>query len=75
MHKLLNDCPLAPDKIEIKIEMLFSYQLKIADFYDILMSNVEKLVRNFFDKEKYFLHYENLLYLRLGLKFKKYIVY
>ena len=55
--------------------MLFSYQLKIADFYDILMSNVEKLVRNFFDKEKYFLHYENLLYLRLGLKFKKYIVY
>ena len=75
MHKLLNDCPLAPDKIEIKREMLFSYQLKIADFYDILMSNVEKLVRNFFDKEKYFLHYENLLYLRLGLKFKKYIVY
>ena len=30
---------------------------------------------NFFDKEKYMIHYENLkLHLRLGLKMKKYIL-
>ena len=32
----------------------------------------KKLVPNFFDKEKYVIHYENVqLYLRLGLKLKK----
>ena len=52
--------------------MLSEYQLKIADLYNIFIGNVKKLVRNFFDKEKYVLHYENLqLYLRLGLKLKK----
>ena len=31
---------------------------------------------NFFDKEKYVVHYENLqLYFILGLKLKKYIAY
>ena len=45
--------------------MFSSYQLKIADFYNIPMSNGEKLVPKCFDKEKYILHYENLLiYLR-----------
>ena len=57
--------------------MLSEYQLKIADLYNIPIGNVKKLVPNFFDKEKYVIHYENLqLYLRLGLKLqKKYIVY
>ena len=33
---------------------------------------LKKLVPNFFDKEKYVIHYKNLkLYLRLGLKLKK----
>ena len=37
---------------------------------------LKELVPNFFGKEKYVLHYENLnLYLRLGLKLKKYIAY
>ena len=48
----------------------------IADFYNIPIDNVKKLVPNIFDKEKYVLHYENLqLYLRLGVKLKKYIAY
>ena len=51
--------------------MLSEYQLKIADLYNIPIDNVKKLVLNFFDKEKYALHYENLLYLRLGLKLKR----
>ena len=68
LHK---DYSLAPDKTEIKREMLSDYQLKIADLYNVLIGIVKKLVLNFFDKEKYELHYENLqIYLRLGLKLK-----
>ena len=52
--------------------MLSDYQLKIADLYNNLIDNVKKLMSNFFDKEKYAFHYENLeLYLRLGLKLNK----
>ena len=56
--------------------MLFDYQVKITDLYNITIGNVKKLVPNFFDKGKYVIHYENLrLSLRLGLKLKKYIAY
>ena len=56
--------------------MLSGYQLKIADLYNIPIGNVKKLAHNFFDKEKYVILYENLkLYLRLGLKLKKYIAF
>ena len=76
LQELDNDYTLAPDKIEIKKEVLSDYQLKIADLYKISIGNVKKLVPNFFAKEKYVIQYENLqLYLRLGLKLKKYIVY
>ena len=62
LRELRNDYRLAQDIIEIKREMLSEYQLKIADLYNM---------PNFFDKEKYLIHYENLqLYLRLGLKLK-----
>ena len=72
LQKLQNDYPLAPDKIETKKDILSDYQLKIADHYKITIGNVEKLVPNFFYKEKYVIHYENLkLYLTLGLKLKK----
>ena len=62
---------LAPDKLENKEKMLSTCQLKIPDFYKILIVNVKKLVLHSFDTEKYVLHYENLqLYLRLGSKLK-----
>ena len=52
-------------------EKCSDYQLKIADLFKTAISNVEKLVSNVFDKEKYVIHYENLqVYLRLGLKLK-----
>ena len=35
LRELHNDYPLAPDKIEIKREMLSNYQLTIADLYNI----------------------------------------
>ena len=63
-----NDYPLAPDKIEIKSEVLSYYLLKNADFYNISIGTVKNLLLNFFDKEKNVLYSENLqLYLRLGL--------
>ena len=62
-----NDYPLAPDRIETKKEILPSYQLNIADFYNIPIGNVKKWVSNFFEKENHVVHFENLqLYLRLG---------
>ena len=71
LGELHDDYPLAPDKIEIKREMWSNNKLKIADHYNIPISNVKKLVPNFFDTEKYVIHYENLkLYLRLRLKLK-----
>ena len=49
--------------------MLPSYQSKITDFYNIPIGNVKILVPNFFDIEKYVIHYENLQ-MRLGFKLK-----
>ena len=43
----------------MKREMLSDYQLKIANLYNIPIGNVKKLIPNFFDKEKYVIHYEN----------------
>ena len=37
--------------------MLSKDQLMIADFYNIPISNITKLVPNFIDKENYVLHY------------------
>ena len=49
LRELHNGYPLAPDKLEIKNEMLSKYQLRIADFYNIPIGTVKKLVPNFFD--------------------------
>ena len=69
LRKLHNDYPLARNKLEMKREIVSNYQLKIANDLYIFISNVKKLVPNFFNKEKYVLHYKNLqLYLRLAIK-------
>ena len=45
--------------------MLSDCQLKIADFSNIPIDNVEKVMPNFFDKGKCMIHCEHLqLYLR-----------
>ena len=69
LRKLYNDYSLTPDKVEIKRETLSDYQLKTVDLYNIFISNVKKLVPNFFDNEKYVFHYENLL--KTTIKTKK----
>ena len=74
LQELHNDYPLAPDKLDIKREMLSEYQLKIADLYNVPIGKVKKLVPNSFDKENYLIHYKNLqLNFGLGLITKKYI--
>ena len=53
---------------------LNNYRLRTMDHYLTMLKivNVKKLVPNFFDKEKYVIHYENLqLYWKPGLKLKK----
>ena len=52
--------------------MLSENQLKISDLYNIPIGNVKKLVPDFFDKEKYVIHYDNLkLNLRIGFKLRE----
>ena len=76
LHELNNDSPLTLYKTETKREILSDHELQIADLYNIPIVNVKKLVLNFFDKEKYWFHYENLqLHSRLTLKMKFYIAY
>ena len=41
LQELHSDHPLAPDKIEIKREILSEYQLKIVDLYNIPFVNFE----------------------------------
>ena len=75
LRELHIDYPLAPDKIEFEREMLSEYQLKIG-LHNTLNGNIKKFMPNVFDKEKYVFYYENLqLYLKLGLKLKKYNAY
>ena len=72
LHSLHNDYPLAPEKITVGEEMLSDYCQRIHAREEIKIGQVEKLIPNPRDKEKYVLHYRNLqLYLSLGLKLKK----
>ena len=53
--------------------MLSDYQLNVADHYNILIANVQKLVPKFFHKEKYdsFWKFETLLDARIKTKKNK----
>ena len=69
---MLNDYPLAPEKLAISYDMLSDYYKKIADEYGIKVGDVEKLVPNLDNETNYVLHYRNLqLYLSLGIKLTK----
>ena len=72
LHSLHNDYPLAPEKITVREEMLSDYCQKIQAREGIKIGQVEKLIPNLRDKEKYIVHYRNLqFYLSKGLKLKK----
>ena len=59
-------------KKEVSNDMLSKYCKDIADWYDIKVGGVKKLIPNLDDKIKYVVHYKNLqYYLSLGMKLVK----
>ena len=72
LHDLHSDYPLCPEKIEVNYDMLSKYCEDIADWYDIKVGGVKKLIPNLGDKVRYVAHYKNLkYYLSLGMKLIK----
>ena len=70
LHISHNDYPLAPEKLTVKEEWLSEYQTELL--VNKSMINIPKLVPNLMDKNKYVVHYKNLmLYLSLGMKLKR----
>ena len=72
LHDLHSDYPFCTEKIEVSNDMLSKYCKDIADWYDIKVGGVKKLIHNLGDKIKYVAHYKNLqYYLSLGMKLVK----
>ena len=44
MYEFYNDYPLAPDKIEIKIEMMSNYQIKIVNLCNVCIGYVKNKI-------------------------------
>ena len=59
LHKLHNDYPLAPEKLEISQNMLSKYCCNIANEYGIKIGGVNKAIPNLGNKSKDVVHYRN----------------
>ena len=57
LHDIHNDCPFAPEKVNIPKEWLPDYCLKIASVHNITTGTVQKLVPNLMNKNNYVIHY------------------
>ena len=65
LHDAHNSYPLAPERMVVQKEWMSEYQLGVG----VAPTEVEKLVPNLHNKNRYVLHYRNLqLYLSLGLR-------
>ena len=72
LHDFHKDYPMAPEKIKIKDEMLYTYWLEIKNKYDIKLGGINKLAPNLLPKRNYVVDYRNLkYYLSQGLIIKK----
>ena len=72
LDEFYNDYPLAPEKLAVSSHILSKYCKKIADKYEIKVSDLKKVIPNLGNKTNYVVHYRNLqLYLSLGIKFTK----
>ena len=69
LHEQENNCPLAPEKLDISVSMLSKYCSDIEDKYGIKVGGVNKLVTNLGNKSRYVLYYKNLQ-LCLSLRMK-----
>ena len=69
LHDAHNAYPLAPERMVVKKEWMSDYQISLLG---VGAQEVEKLVPNLRNKERYVLHYRNLqLYLSLGMRLTK----
>ena len=71
LHDKHDTFPLAPEHLDIKREMLSSYQIELAEELGVKVGG-EKLCLTLNDKKNYICHYRNLkLYLKKGMKLGK----
>ena len=72
LHDLHNCYPLAPEKIDVTYDMMSKFCKDIADWHEIKVGGVKKLIRNLGDKIEHVVHYKNLKYcLSLGMELVK----
>lgn len=73
LHKAHNAYPLAPERLVVKKEWMSEYQRELLDgALGGAPTEVEKLVPNLRNKDRYVLHYRNLqLYMSLGMRLTK----
>ena len=72
LHDSHNDYPLAPEKMEIKHQLLSDYCKQLQTQFSIKVEGVKKLIPNLKPKKSYVLYYKNLKqYIELGLKVTK----
>ena len=71
LQKAHNAYPLAPERMVVQKELISEYQHDLLGVW-VAPTEVEKLVPNLRNKERYVLHYRNLqLYLSLGIRLTK----
>ena len=75
LRELHNEYPLAPDKIEIKKEMLSKYKLMIADIYSIAIGIIKNSVPNFIDKKVCASLQKLITLFKVKVEARTYIVY
>ncbi|XP_065196465.1 uncharacterized protein LOC135827957 [Sycon ciliatum] len=69
VHDMMNDYPLAPEKMKVTRDMLSPYQTHMAEKLMVTGLEAKKLVPNLLPKEHYVLHYRNLQqYVSLGVE-------
>ena len=72
LDELYNDYPLAPENVDISLNMLSKYCSNIVNEYGIKIDAANKLASTLGNKSKTVFHYRNIqLYLPLRIKLTK----
>ena len=73
LHDMHNDYPMAPERLDIQVEMLSDTQVQLSRHYARARAKTNfKLVPNLMPKKKYVVHYLNLkFYLDHGMRLGK----